>query len=572
MSVSLSIENLKDFSECLTRYKSRLKEISEKSDSYNIFIRIETKIFFEKLNKIDKNLIFKYIKELDKENISNNKNVERDALIELFSLTISEKKIEDFFNNIFPDRVEIELTPKSSWIIVLLFQIFISFFIKPKLNLRNYQEDKTLLDAVQKIKNIKDHEHKDKDKDNLVSTVLNGWLENYTVKPKGYTPIDKERLKDSLKTSITTEMQRVQFCSSLKSFYSNLTNISLFEYLSQNINAINAPKIYPNLKEKIDLLKELVDDKKLDTLELNKLNKLDKLDKLRKFAKEINDFEKIFQNEVSEKNLVYLPGIFSLIKGIIQCSSSIFNISGTSFAAQQNDSLREFRKHFYFSVHSMRHIFSGVMQNLNKQHDVLVFTGNRDKLFSGLDDLGAALYEQGNSFNLLIDQSSFDNLFSWLSNLISVLNPKILELEQCCEGNDSKLLQGDIIFLLEELRFKIAYLETLKAWLREQIGPDDDTDSFSSTDSYQSDEIGGTALSAADVHHYSTPVVSHDANRADDYFLLDEFRPIASVPSPLAAPTPLPFFTPAQSTRNDSQPGSSHDTSASPAFNAGVSI
>jgi len=469
MTLQLRNEDLLNYSKILETYKSNLGNIVTTDVNRKQFIQIHSTIFFQKLNGIDKNLIFNYIKKLDKENFNQNNNIERESLIELFSLIISEKEIKDIFKNIFPRRVEIKSTPKSSWIIVRLFQIFISFFIKPKLKLRDSEANKKLLNAIRNIKGT-NRESKDKvqdDHDHLLCIVFDEWLGNDPMEKTVYTPIDGDSLEDALTVTNKNKENVLRFVTLSACPWWDLITDSLFKYLFQNTKSLNNSEIKKILQEKIVSLRTLSYGKNLDN-----------------FNKEINEFKKNLQTQVGGQNSLYLPDIFSLIKGIGRCFNSICQISDETFR-DEPEKLSLFRECFYFSVHQMQHIFAVFMENLNKQYNKLAFSRNRDNIFCSLNNLGAALYADSELFNLLISQPfNFDNLFTTLSDFSN----KLLALEECSKNNDSISLQNEIGYLVEKLLDKIAILNTMGKNIIPGFTADDHDASFSSSDSDCSSE------------------------------------------------------------------------------------
>ncbi|WP_342220570.1 hypothetical protein [Rickettsiella endosymbiont of Miltochrista miniata] len=180
------------YDDFLKEYERELNEISIKSLYYKQFLQSAVEKFF---GKIEKKYLEYYFINFDKKNVFTSQ-IQENAFTYLMKLTVQKyRRPSDFINKVFPDYVESELTPKSAWLIIRLFHVFISWFIKPKLNLKNFSDAKKMLFAVRRVQEGRD-KMDDEEFNNALDIIVIKFLHGEKIVSPSYIPINKTNLSE----------------------------------------------------------------------------------------------------------------------------------------------------------------------------------------------------------------------------------------------------------------------------------------------------------------------------------------------------------------------------------------
>lgn len=179
------------YDDFLKEYEKELNEISIESPNYKQFIQSSVEKFF---GKIEKKYLGYYFETINKENIIINPT-QRNAFSYLMKLTVQKyRRPSDFIKQVFPDYVEPELTvSESAWLIIRLFHIFISWVIKPKLNLKNFSDAKKMLSAVRRVQEGS-YKMDDEEFNDALDTIVIKFLYDEKIVLPYYVPINKTNL------------------------------------------------------------------------------------------------------------------------------------------------------------------------------------------------------------------------------------------------------------------------------------------------------------------------------------------------------------------------------------------
>ncbi len=184
------------YDDFLKKYEKELNEISIESPYYKQFLQSSVEKFF---NRIEKKYLRYYFETINKENIIINQN-QRNAFSYLMKLTVKKyRRPSDFINQVFPDYIEPELTmSESSWLIVRLFYIFISWFNKPKSNLNHFSDAEKFLSAVRIAQDPSCAIERNEEFNDALDIIVIKFLDDEKiVSPSWYIPINKTNLSEA---------------------------------------------------------------------------------------------------------------------------------------------------------------------------------------------------------------------------------------------------------------------------------------------------------------------------------------------------------------------------------------
>ncbi|MEN9450449.1 MAG: hypothetical protein RJA83_1063, partial [Pseudomonadota bacterium] len=139
-----------------------------------------------------------YFETINKENVTINQN-QRNAFSYLMKLTVKKyRRPSDFINQVFPDYIEPELTmSESAWLIVRLFYIFISWFNKPKSNLKHFSDAEKFLSAVRIAQDPSCAIERNEEFNDALDIIVIKFLhDEKIVSPSSYIPINKTNLSE----------------------------------------------------------------------------------------------------------------------------------------------------------------------------------------------------------------------------------------------------------------------------------------------------------------------------------------------------------------------------------------
>ena len=420
---------IKKFDELLIDYNSRLSKISKDDISFKISVQNAAVIFFRKLNKIDKNLIDVYFKNIDKENIEKNE-MHQYALNYLILLTIKHTENSDFFSRFFPEYIDKELLQRSNWLIIRWVNIFISWIFKPKPKLLNLIEARKLLNALKNIKsrvnssenNLLFEVDSELENYNSLSFVVEKFIEN-KILSLVYNPIDKIHLnevwQETFKNKIFLE---VNFSDHSKAA---LEIDTLLKYLNTRIKLLSNEEKRKLLLAEMILLKDYVRQKQFFL-----------------FNEKINEMDKIIKGEFLYQDTFKISGIYHLIEGIKQRFKLLCETSNNENLNNQQGLTSNFRDLFYFTIDKIQFYFEQYKENLDKQTEKCFVTGTI--FYNILNRLESFLYVKNSLFVHTLNQT-FDNAAYFRLSLSLALLQRIgKDLKACTEVIDSKLLQDDI--------------------------------------------------------------------------------------------------------------------------------
>lgn len=439
---------IEKFDELLNNYNSRLNKISKDDITYKINLENSTKIFFKKINKIDKNRIYFYFQNINKENINKNE-IQRDALDYLILLTIKNKPIIDLLENFFPEYLENESTPKSSWIIMHWLQVFISFFIKTKPKLRNLIEAKRILNVLRDLKdrlsnpkndlfNI-DNVELERESYNALSLIREKIFED-KVRPLIYRSLDEEDFIKVWEASYKTKLY-------------NESNITISDKCKENAD------IDILLKYLEYRIKALLDsnEKKILLKELTSLKYLVYHEKFSLFEETVNVLKNSIKKKLIYNNAFKIMGIYNLIEGIKQ-RLKLICIDNNDASFDGSKHLTKFVQLINLSIDKIQFYYECHRKNLDKQYEFCF--ENSTNFYSILNHLETLLYTNKNLFFHFTNQK-FDNAaYASLSTALGNLTKLAKELENCALNIDPKPLKVDMIKLSQFILNEVLFLST----------------------------------------------------------------------------------------------------------------
>lgn len=182
------------YDDFLKKYEKELNEISIESPYYKQFLQSSVEKFF---NSIEKKYLRYYFETLNKENIIINQN-QRNAFSYLMKLTVKKyRRPSDFINQVFPDYIEPELTmSESAWLIVRLFYIFISWFNKPKSNLKRFSDAEKFLSAVRIVQDPSCAIERNEEFNDALDIIVIKFLHDEKIVSPSYIPINQTNLTE----------------------------------------------------------------------------------------------------------------------------------------------------------------------------------------------------------------------------------------------------------------------------------------------------------------------------------------------------------------------------------------
>src|SRR5436190_8014429 len=436
---------IEKFDELLKDYKSKLNKISKDDITYKINLKNSTKIFFNKINKIDKNRIYFYFQNISKENINKNE-IQRDALDYLILLTIKNKPIIDLLENFFPEYLENESTPKSSWIIMHWLHVFNSFFIKPKPNLRNLIEAKRILNILRNMQN------------RLANT------KNYLLKVdlernsyKALSIIREKIFEDKIRPLIYRSLDEEYFIkvweASYKTKLYNENNITISDKCKENAD-IDILLKYLDYR-----IKALLDsnEKKILSKELTSLKYLVYQEKFSLFEEKVNALKNSIKKNLIYNNAFKIMGIYNLIEGIKQRLKLICEDNNDPSYDGSNH-LTKFVELINLSIGKIQFYYECHRKNLDKQYEFCF--ENSTNFYNILNHLETLLYTNKNLFFHFTNQK-FDNAtYASLSTALGNLTKLAKELESCALNIDPKPLKIDMIKLSQFILNEVLFLST----------------------------------------------------------------------------------------------------------------
>ena len=438
--------NVKNFDELLSEYNAKLNKISKTDITYKISINQAAIIFFEGINKLDKNILEYYFKNINTENINEN-DVQKDAFNCLFILTIKNTSNVDFFVRFFPEYLESESTAKSKWFIMRWLQFFISWF-KPQFKLNN------LPDAIRMLNALRDVKHRlESDKNNLFdvnleiesykafSFIVEKFLEN-KVLPLIYTPINEQNLLKDWFVAYVLKLKSAQYNKEFLEKYSekHLEIDTLLKYLKYKI------KLLVDSDEKIKLLNEYI---KLQDFVYKK--------EFSSFEEKIYEVKEFIKSKLIQENSVKIQSIYNLLNGIkerlrILCE---FNDETDLIDSHPNYLTAHFKQLLNSRMDKIRFYYETYRKNLDQQVELCY--GNTPKFYEILNKLESSFYSDKSLFLHTSSQefssSNFANLSASLQRILILAK----DLENCATGMDPKSLESDLHklsqFVLEEILF-----------------------------------------------------------------------------------------------------------------------
>lgn len=416
------------YDDFLKKYEKELNKISSESPNYKQLIQSTTENFFW---KIEKKYLKSHLENINKENFYENK-IHRDSLNYLMQLTLKKcKNPSNFFNIAFPDFVEVELTHKSDWLIIRVFQILISCFVKPKLKLSNLPDAKKLLIAVRTAQagfyKVNDEEFND-----AMDIIINKFLQIKKNVSSIYIPINEDKLFEEW------ELYKKNPCK----IFHCLDMDNLLHYLTSRISSLQNPNEKKYLYYALPALKDYV--YKNDLLLFRK-----------KYEEIINFFKKNPYNNTIE--------ITQSIKNILLKIIQRFCILNRESLSSQNIYLIE-------KIEKVKFYYEAYRTNWEKSYVIKENTANYYEIFNSLENV---LYDA----NLLETNDRIESIYFRETMNLALINlqKNALQIENFSEkvilknlSNDmcrlSKIIFEEVLDLKEQMQEADAFDDAWTEW------------------------------------------------------------------------------------------------------------
>ncbi|MGC1854182.1 MAG: hypothetical protein WA659_02235 [Candidatus Aquirickettsiella sp.] len=428
--------NVKSFDELLSEYNDKLSKISKTYVTYKISINHAVTIFFEKINKLDEDILEYYFKNINRENINKN-DVQKDAFNLLIFLAIKNTSNTKFFIKFFPEYLESESIVKSNWLIIRWLQIFISWIIKPKIKLNGLSDGTKILNSLRDIKhrientkglfdlNLEMGSYK------AFSFIVEKFLEN-KASPLIYMPINKLNLLEELDSSYKKKLYIGNSSDLCKEYADSDT---LLKYLRSKISLLL------DSSEKTKLLNEFV---KLQDFVFKKEFFL--------FEEKILEIKKFIRGKSNPKNAIKIRGIYNLLEGIKLRLKLMYEVNDKIELEDnhRNHLTPNFKQLLNLTIDKIQLHYEAYRTNIEKKIDFCY--GNMLNFYDILNKLERILYLDVNLF--------FHSDFVNLSATLDKLQLLAIDLGKCAQEMDPKFLTDDMHTLSQFILAEVLLLRT----------------------------------------------------------------------------------------------------------------
>lgn len=488
-----------NYNDSLKEYEKELNEISSESSNYKQFIQSSVKKFFNKIKK--KHLAF-YFKNINKENILINQT-QRKAFSYLMKLAVQKyKRPRNFISQIFPDYVESRITTsESSWLIIRLFHIFISWFTKPKLNIKNFLDAKKLLISVRRVQEGL-YRADDEEFNEALEIIVVKFLHDKKIAADAYIPINKSYL-----------FEKWNFYNTAPSHQLHCLDIdNLLNCLASRISSLESSKekkylfsVFPALKDfvyKNNLV--LFKDKYQELIDFLKKNTCQKNMEITQSIKII--LLKIMQrlNILNKKSL--MNGNIYLTNNLIKEKIEQIKFYYEAYRANWEKAyvIKATTTNYYDILNSLENALYDVCFILDTNG-----MANNFNLREIIEILGKKTYISDVYDNKLGRQIILENLFSILEKIQTIA----LQLKNFSEQAILKNLSEDMISLSEFIYQEIAFLQPQQIEEYNQINFADTAESNEWGEEW--DEASDTSEDAPDAKQFD----QEDALNKDGVFI-----------------------------------------------------